>query len=148
MERSVGLHKGEKKMIGKVTHIPLLVRDQQEALDWYTEKLGFVLKSDDPFPDNPDARWITIAPPDQQEIEIILQPPEWGTTCDVEERAAMIGKMPGFVLVTDDMEEAYEELTAKGVTFVDDPMEMPWGKSALFADLYGHVHNLLEPRVG
>ena len=58
----------------------------------------------------------------------------------------MIGKTPGFVLETMDCRQDYEELSARGVHFVDPPMEMPWGISALFVDLYGYVHNQVEPR--
>jgi predicted enzyme related to lactoylglutathione lyase len=134
-------------MIHSVSHVPLLVRDQQEALQWYTEKLGFEKRSDDPFPDSPENRWITVAPAGQENMEIVLQPPAWGPGGDPEARAQMIGNQPGFVLITDDCRKECEELESKGVKIVDPPMEMPWGISALVADLYGNIHNLLEPHV-
>jgi catechol 2,3-dioxygenase-like lactoylglutathione lyase family enzyme len=59
-------------MISKVTHVSLLVPDQEEALAWYTEKLGFKTRSNDPFPDNPEFRWVTVAPPGQSDLEIVL----------------------------------------------------------------------------
>jgi catechol 2,3-dioxygenase-like lactoylglutathione lyase family enzyme len=133
-------------MISRVTHVPLLVRDQQEALNWYTEKLGFEQRADDPFPNDPENRWVTISPKGQADLEIVLQPPHWGPGGDAEARAEMIGKQPGWVIVTDDCRKECKELETKGVTIVDPPMEMPWGVSALVADLYGNVHNLLEPR--
>ena len=133
-------------MISKVSHVPLLVGDQQEALAWYTEKLGFEVRAHQPFPGSPENLWITVAPPGQTDIEILLQPPEWGTEGDAESRAQLIGKAPGFVLETTDCRQDYEELSARGVHFVDPPMEMPWGISALFVDLYGYVHTLVEPR--
>jgi len=135
-------------MINKITHVPLLVKDQEEALAWYTEKLGFEIRANDPFPNNPEYRWITIAPPGQTEVEFLLQPPEWGTEGDPESRAGMVGKTPGFVLQSTDCHKDYETLTAKGVQFISPPEDLPWGVSALFADLYGYVHNLLEIKMG
>ena len=135
-------------MIQKVTHVSLLVSDQQEALTWYTEKLGWVVKSNEPFPDDAQNRWITVAPAGQTEIEVVLQPPHWGPGGDAASRAELVGKSPGFVLVTDDCQGDYETLSAKGVEFPSPPMQMPWGHSAVFVDLYGHAHNLLQPATG
>lgn len=133
-------------MINQVTHIALLVRDQQEALDWYREKLGFEVRADEPFPGTPDRRWLTIAPPGQANPKIILQPPEWGREADRQSRIDLIGKSPGLVLRSTDCHKDYEELKAKGVHFVSPPEETEWGISALFVDLYGYVHNLVGPR--
>jgi catechol 2,3-dioxygenase-like lactoylglutathione lyase family enzyme len=133
-------------MIQKVTHVALFVRNQEEARDWYTEKLGFVVRSDEPFPNNPDYQWITVAPPNQTELEIILQPPEWGPEGEDVDRLALVGQGPGFVMMTDDCQQDYEELSARGVQFVGEPMEVPWGISAMFVDLYGYIHNLIEPK--
>lgn len=135
-------------MIEKVTHVSLLVPDQQEAKIYYTETLGFVLKADDPFPGDPSNRWITVAPPGQTDIEVILQPPDWGTGGDKARRETLIGKYPGFVLTSSDCRKDYEDLSAKGVIFISPPEELPWGISALFADKYGYVHNLLESTAG
>jgi uncharacterized glyoxalase superfamily protein PhnB len=132
-------------MIKQVTHISLLVRDQEEALQWYTEKLEFEKRADLPFPGG-EERWLTIAPKEQQDLEIVLQPPTWGTGGDTESRAQLIGKVPGWVVTTDDCRKAYETLAARGVKFLSPPEEVPWGVSAVFEDLYGTVHNLLEPR--
>jgi catechol 2,3-dioxygenase-like lactoylglutathione lyase family enzyme len=129
----------------KITHVALIVADQQEALDWYTEKLGWVVKSDEPFPGGMPGRWITVAPAGQTEIEVVLQPPEWGPEGDIESRTAQIGKGQGFVIVTDDCRAEAKTLAGRGVQFVSEPEEMPWGVSAVFLDLYGHAHNLLQP---
>jgi predicted enzyme related to lactoylglutathione lyase len=135
-------------MMQKISHVSLLVADQQEALDWYTQKLGWVMKSNDPFPGEPENRWITVAPAGQTEMEVVLQPPAWGPGGDENERRAQIGKAPGFVLVTDDCNGDCEAMVAKGVEVIDAPKELPWGISALFVDLYGYVHNLLQPFEG
>ncbi len=130
-------------MIIRVTHVSLLVRDQEEALQWYTEKLGFEKRMDGPFPEG-KGRWLTIAPAGQQELEIVLQPPEWGLG-DAAARVELIGKQPGWVVETGDCRRDYEMFKARGVQFVSPPEELPWGISAVFVDLYGNQHNLLQP---
>jgi catechol 2,3-dioxygenase-like lactoylglutathione lyase family enzyme len=130
-------------MIKQITHVSLIVRDQQEALDWYISKLDFEKRSDDPFPEG-EGRWITVAPTGQSEIEVVLEPPEWGLGGDAEAKRQLVGKMPGFVLMSDDCRGDYETFSARGVKFVSPPEEMPWGISAVFEDLYGHQHNILE----
>ena len=133
-------------MINMVTHVSLMVRDQEEAKEWYTSKLGFRVTNDQPFPDG-SGRWLTIAPPNQQELEIVLQPTTWGTDgSTTAESTAWIEKQPGWVLTTDDCQGDYERLTAQGVTFTTPPETMPWGVSAVFIDLHGVSHNLLQPR--
>ncbi len=129
----------------RVTHISLLVRDQQEALDWYTQKLGFEVRMDSPFPGS-EGRWITIAPKGQDGLEIVLEPPEWGLSDDPQAKLQMVGKVPGWVIATDDCRRDYDVFTSRGVKFVSPPEELAWGVSAVFVDLYGTQHNLLEPR--
>ena len=133
-------------MSQKVSHVTLLVRDQEEALQWYTEKLGFEKRADAPFPGNDAYRWVTIGPKDQPDLEIVLQPPAWGPSGDPESRTQLIGQIPGWVITTDDCHEMYQTLTARGVEFISPPEDAPWGVSALFKDLYGTVHNLVETR--
>lgn len=130
-------------MITQVTHVSLLVKDQEEALSWYTEKLGFEKRSDDPFPEG-EGRWITIAP-EGQDLEVVLEPPEWGMG-DPDAKLQMVGKQPGWVIATDDCRGDYETFKSRGVKFVSPPEELPWGISAVLEDLYGTQHNLLEPR--
>ncbi len=79
-------------------------------------------------------------------MEIVLEPPEWGLESDPEAKAQMVGKAPGWVITTDDCRQDYEVFRSRGVKFVSPPEELPWGISAVFEDLYGHQHNLLEPR--
>lgn len=129
----------------RLTHVSMLVHDQQEAKTWYTEKLGWRVASDDPFPGDPSNRWITVAPTGQQELEVVLEPPHWGLVGDPEAKRALVGKMPGFVIETDDCRGDCEALRARGVQIVSGPDEMPWGISVVFLDLYGTAHNLLQP---
>jgi len=132
-------------MIRKISHVSLIVRDQAEAAAWYQEKLDWVIKSDMPWPGNPDNRWLTIAPSGQTEIEVVLELPQWSMS-PATSVAETVGKGPGFVLLSDDCRADYETFKARGVQFMDEPAELPWGISCSFADLYGHMHNLLEPK--
>lgn len=131
-------------MIERLSHVSLVVRDQQEALDWYIEKLGFEVQADDPFPSG-EGRWLTIAPPGQTELEIVLEPLDWGLAGDdPSEKETVIGRN-GFVFAVDDIDLTISTLRDNGVTIVSEPEEVPWGVSALIEDLYGNVHNLVEP---
>ncbi len=130
-------------MIKYVTHASIYVRDIDEALAWYTEKLGFSKHSDDPMGE--DDRWVTITAADQPDFQFILQPPQWGPgSGDAEERAKMVGKLPGFVMETDDIVAQVADLEAKGVKITMPITEYPWAKQATFEDLYGTTHVLSE----
>jgi predicted enzyme related to lactoylglutathione lyase len=131
-------------MIRKISHVSLTVKDQYEAARWYQEKLDWVIKRDEPFPGNPENRWVTIAPAGQTELEVILELPEWGMA-SATSQGETVGRAPGFTLETDDCRGDYERFKARGVQFMDEPAELPWGISCVFADLYGHLHNLLQP---
>lgn len=132
-------------MLDRISHVSLVVRDQQEALEWYTEKLGFELCADEPFPGG-EGRWLTIAPPSQTELEVVLEPLTWGLGGDdPEDKEAIIGRN-GFVFSVDNLEATIEQLRENGVAIVSEPEEVPWGLSALIEDLYGNVHNLVEPQ--
>jgi catechol 2,3-dioxygenase-like lactoylglutathione lyase family enzyme len=131
-------------MITRVTHASIYVRDIDEALQWYTDKLGFVLHSDNPMGEND--RWVTITAPNQREFQFILQPPQWGTGgSDAEERAKMLGKLPGFVIETDDIAAQVADLESKGVKITMPVTDYPWAKQAVFEDLYGTSHVLSQP---
>lgn len=131
-------------MLKQLSHVSLLVPDQQEALSYYTDVLGFELCSNDPFPDNPEARWITVTPGKDSAVEVVLEPPEWGPEAGWQERRDLIGKYPGFIIKTDNCRKDYESLKAKGVEFTGPVEEMPWGISAMMVDKYGYTHNLVE----
>lgn len=131
-------------MLNRVSHVPIVVRDQQEALDWYTDKLGFEVMTDQPMPEG-QGRWLTVAPPGQAELEIILEPLEWGLAGDDPDTKETVIGRNGLVFSVDDCEATVDELRERGVEIISEPEEVPWGISALIADLYGNVHNLVEP---
>ncbi|MGB9634705.1 MAG: VOC family protein [Chloroflexaceae bacterium] len=129
----------------RITHVSLLVHDQREAQEWYTEKLGWRTIADEPFPGDPHNRWITVGPEGQEGLEVVLELPHWGVAPGEESRVALVGKTPGFIIATDDCQAEYERLSANGVRFIGPPEELPWGISAMFFDLYGTAQNLLQP---
>jgi predicted enzyme related to lactoylglutathione lyase len=126
--------------------VTILVRDQEEALTWYIEKLGFEKRADQMF--GPDMRWLTVAPKEQTDLEILLQKPVVALHGEsgVQELLERVGENTTWVLQTDDCRNTFEELEARGVHFTSEPEVMPWGISAVFEDLYGNPFNLLEPR--
>jgi uncharacterized glyoxalase superfamily protein PhnB len=117
--------------IEKVTTITLAVRDQEEALQWFTEKLDFEKRTD---LTGTAMRWLTIAPKKQTEIEFVLA--SWFPDC--------VGKNAPCVVVTADCRGTYETLQRRGVTFVQKPTEKPYGVEAVFQDLYGNSYALVE----
>lgn len=132
-------------MITKISHITVLVRDQDEALAWYRDKLGFEKRVDSLF--GPDLRRLTVAPKGQSGPQIVLQKPLPDLHGPGWERLMeRVGRGTELVLESDDCWKDYQELTARGVRFAGAPEESAWGIQALFADLYGNPIVLLEPR--
>lgn len=140
--------------LDRITRISLVVRDQEEAKTWYVEKLGFQVREDEEFavgePEEegqapPKGRWLTVAPPGQSELEVVLEPLEWGLAGDdPKDKQAVVGRN-GFVIETDDCRACVDELRKRGVTILEEAVDLPWGVSAVIEDLYGNRHNVLEP---
>lgn len=117
--------------IDRVSTVTIAVADQEEALAWYTEKLGFEKKVD---ARSQQLRWLTVAPPQQVDVEFLLA--SWFPD--------RIGKNATWVLSTRDCKGGYEELKARGVEFSQKPEVRPWGIEAIFADLYGNKYALVQ----
>jgi predicted enzyme related to lactoylglutathione lyase len=126
--------------IKSISHFSVFVEDQDEALQWYTEKLGFVVRVDE---SNmiPGYRWLTISPADSETPELVLSP------CQNEADKQKVGKNPYCVLLSDDCRGDCQKLEAAGVKIVSPPEDVPWGVSANFVDLYGNVYNLVQSSV-
>ena len=122
-----------------ITYISVLVRDQDEALRWYTEVFGLE-KRDDDSTTIPGFRWLTVAPPGNDATKIALFLPH------TEELAARVGQGLMYVFSVDDCRRTCAELSARGATITEQPKEEPWGISAIVADLYGNLYNLVEYR--
>ncbi len=132
-------------MITRLARVTIYVRNQDDALKFYTEQLGLEVRADVRF--GPGARWLTVAPAGQTEIEILLQEPV--PAMHGEEFARKISERVGqattWVFFTDDCRAEYETLKGRGVTFTSEPQEQPYGVEAAFADLYGNPFSLLQP---
>jgi catechol 2,3-dioxygenase-like lactoylglutathione lyase family enzyme len=129
-------------MIIKLLRVTLIVRDQEEAFRFYTEKLGFEKRADQPMGEN--TRWLTIAPKEDHDLEIVLQPLDWFEGEERKEHAALVGKNPTMVFHVDDCQKTYDLLWERGVKFEQSPQKRPYGLEALAKDLYGNTLDLLE----
>ena len=132
-------------MITRLTHSPVWVLDQDEALDFYTGALGFEVRNDvkmDTF------RWLTVGPPDQPDFELILASP--GPPMLDPESAEMIramvakGALGAGVFSTDDCQASYEQLKERGVQFLNEPTERQYGIEATFRDNSGNWFSLTQ----
>lgn len=129
-------------MINRLAVTTFWVTDQNEALSFYTEKLGFEIRSDVSFG---DYRWVSVGPKNQPDFEIGLTPlkADAGLTEDdviALRKLVMAGKLSGAVWKTDDCRHTYEALKAKGVEFVEPPADRPYGNvEAIFKDSSGNV---------
>jgi catechol 2,3-dioxygenase-like lactoylglutathione lyase family enzyme len=132
-------------MISHISLITLYVTDQDEAKRFYVEKLGFVENTDVSMGDG--FRWVTINHPAHPELEVTLMipgPPLDGPLAEQIQRALANGSMGGFGLTTDDCRKTYEELSAKGVEFVQPPADRPYGVEAVMRDNSGNWLVLVE----
>lgn len=130
-------------MLKKLTHTALIVEDQNEALEFFVGKIGLEKRDDSPMGEN--QRWLTIGCKGQENVEIVLQVPDWGMdNLTPVERKAKIGKQSGFCFLSDNIEEDYHRLQKNGVKVIGKPEKMPWGTQLQFEDLYGNRHLLVE----
>ena len=125
------------------------VHDQDEALAFYTDKLGMEVRSDVTLAEMGDFRWLTVGPKDQEDVSIVLMAVPGPPMID-DETAAQIAELTakGFAgtvfLTTDDCQKAYEELSARGVEFVEAPEARPYGIDAGFRDPSGNSFRLTQ----
>jgi catechol 2,3-dioxygenase-like lactoylglutathione lyase family enzyme len=132
-------------MITNVSLISVYVTDQDEAKKFYTETLGFVGHTDVSMGDG--FRWVTVSHPGHPELEVSLMlpgPPLDPDMAEAVKRALANGTMGGFGLSTTDCRKTHEELTAKGVDFVQPPAERPYGVEAVMRDNSGNWLVLVE----
>lgn len=132
-----------------ISTINVWVHDQEIALDFWTDKIGFELRSDWTFPEMPGFRWITVGPKDQPDIEIVLMPIPGAPVFteeqhDLVEKAMSAGLIGAVFLVTDDVRRDYDTLSAKGVEFYEKPEERPYGIDCGFRDPSGNMVRLAQ----
>ena len=135
----------------KLANTQLWVHDQEEALAFYTQKLGMEVRADVTLPELGDFRWVTVAPPGQEEVSIVLMaipgPPVMDPDTAGQVKDLMAKGFAGAVfLTTDDCQASYEELKARGVEFTEAPEERPYGIDAGFRDPSGNSFRLTEVR--
>jgi len=132
-------------MLKRILHVNVFVLDQDRAKDFYTQKLGFEVRTDttmDGF------RWLTVGLNGQPDLNILLARPAPPMFSEEDARSLREliakGSMAGGVIETDDCRAAYEDLKAKGVTFLQPPADRPYGVEALFRDDSGNWFSLTQ----
>ena len=128
-----------------IIHVALVVRDYDEAIQFYCEKLHFTLVEDTYQPAQ-DKRWVVVAPPGSSGTTLLL------ARAATPEQATFIGRQSGgrvfLFLSTDDFWRDYNEMLSKGIRFVREPKEAPYGTVAVFEDLYGNLWDLIQTQAG
>jgi catechol 2,3-dioxygenase-like lactoylglutathione lyase family enzyme len=138
-------------VIQRQSHSTIFVTDQQEALEFYRDKLGFEVRTDMPMTDEGDIRWLTLSPRGQPDLEIILAPLTPGPMFDAEQAEQIKGLVQSGALgigvfQTDDINSDYERLNKQGVEFVSPPEEKFYGIEAIVKDNSGNWFSLTQPK--
>lgn len=124
-----------------LAHIALVVRDYDEAIAFYTQKLGFVLLEDS-YQSEQDKRWVVVAPANSSGATILL------AKASSAAQEAFVGSQVGgrvfLFLATDDFWRDYKDFLEKGVEFIREPKSLEYGTVAVFKDLYGNLWDLIE----
>ena len=124
----------------RIAHMALVVADYDEAIQFYTEKLNFVLLEDTILSET--KRWVLVAPKGSSECCLLL------AKAANEEQKTRIGNQTGgrvfLFLATDDFHRDYNDMLEKGISFARDPKVEPYGTVAVFKDLYGNLWDLVE----
>jgi catechol 2,3-dioxygenase-like lactoylglutathione lyase family enzyme len=133
----------------RIANVNVWVHDQDEALAFYTDKLGWEVRADATLPELGDYRWLTVGPPEQKDVAVVLNAIPGPEVMDEESagqiRALMAkGWLGSVFLQTDDCRAAYEELKARGVEFTEAPEERPYGIDSGFRDPSGNSIRLTE----
>jgi len=127
-------------MMKKLGHVTILVKNYDEAIDFYTKKAGFALITDNAFGNG--MRWVTVAPSKDSETAIVF------VEADTADKVARVGTQAAdhvfLVIQTDDCYRDYEKMKSNGVHFLSEPKEVPWGVEVVFEDLYGNRLDLLQ----
>ena len=124
-----------------IVQVALVVRDYDEAIEFYTQKLHFIL-TENTYQAEQDKRWVVVSPPGSGGTNLLL------ARASTPDQEPLIGKQSGsrvfLFLSTDDFWRDYNEMVAKGIEFVREPRQADYGTVAVFRDLYGNLWDLLE----
>ncbi|HVG88423.1 MAG: VOC family protein [Gaiellales bacterium] len=135
----------------KISTTQLWVHDQDEALRFYTEKVGWEVRSDVTVPEMGNFRWLTVGPAGQPDIAVVLMAIPGQPVMD-SETAGQVRELMGkgfagtIFLTTDDVHASFRELKGRGVEFVDEPFEQPYGIDSSFRDPSGNNLRLTQVR--
>lgn len=140
-------------MINRMSHTSVFVLDQDSAKAFYTEKLGFEERFDISMGEEFEGagagfRWLTVGPKDQPDLQIILSSCDMGRAPEAAAQLRALvasGAMGVGVMQTEDCQTTYEELVAKGVTFLSEPAPRPYGIEATLRDDSGNMMSLVQP---
>ena len=128
-----------------MVHVAVVVKEYDEAIEFYTQRLGFELLEDIYIPEQ-DKRWVLVAPPNSAGVAVLL------ARASGSEQQAFIGNQTGgrvfLFLSTDDFWRDYRQMRARGVKFIREPVDQPYGTVAVFEDLYGNLWDLVEHKAG
>jgi catechol 2,3-dioxygenase-like lactoylglutathione lyase family enzyme len=130
-------------MLKQLTNVQVWVHDQDEALAFYTEKLGLELREDVTVPEMGNFRWLSVGVPGQPDVAVTLMAVPGPPVFDEETREQIMalmakGAASGLFFSSDDVQATYEELSARGVEFQQEPTEQPYGIDAGFRDPSGN----------
>ena len=128
-------------MYQRIAHIALVVKDYDDAIEFYTEKLDFKLLENTRIDEN--KRWVMVAPPGAKECCLLLA--KASNELQLESIGNQTGGRVGFFLFTDDFWRDYNKMTERVISFVRPPTEFEYGTVAVFEDLYGNMWDLIEP---
>lgn len=126
----------------RIAHIALVVNDYDEAIQFYTRKLNFTLVEDSVLSET--KRWVLVSPPGSDACRLLL------AKASNAEQQTRVGNQTGgrvfLFLHTDNFWSDYKSMTEKGISFVREPVEEPYGTVAVFKDLYGNLWDLIQPK--
>ena len=125
----------------RIAHIALVVKDYDDAIEFYTKKLNFTLLEDRKIDEK--KRWVMVAPPGAKECCLILA--KANNDRQYESIGNQTGGRVGFFLFTDDFWRDFNKMTDNKINFVRSPTEFEYGTVAVFEDLYGNMWDLIEP---
>lgn len=128
-------------MYQRIAHIAIVVKDYDDAIEFYTKKLGFILLEDTKIDDK--KRWVMVAPPGAKECCLLLA--KAASELQKESIGNQTGGRVGFFLFTDNFWRDFNKMTDRKINFVRPPTEFEYGTVAVFEDLYGNMWDLIEP---
>jgi catechol 2,3-dioxygenase-like lactoylglutathione lyase family enzyme len=137
-------------MLKTLSAVNVWVHDQDEALAFYTDKLGFEIREDVTLAELGDFRWLTVGPEGQDDVALALMtipgPPVFDAeTADQVKSVMAKGAAGGLFFTTDDCRATYEELKGRGVEFTEEPSERPYGIDAGLRDPSGNAIRMVQP---